>query len=170
MADQHFFIFKWDYLTYEKFLISLKNSQLFREEIIKLFKSFNKFKQVYWEFPPYSIHSKNNIAEFVLVKAPPFANADSSHFKDYLRHNGCDETIDFLNLSGDATLIIPSHNSSKSKYSGHIMDFIKNGSDEQIHNLLEHTAKLMLTHTDSQNKVYLSTHGRGVPLQLVTKT
>jgi hypothetical protein len=43
------------------------------------------------------------------------------------------------------------------------MDFMRNGSNEQKHELLFNIGESMLKYTNFKNKKYLSTHGKGVP-------
>lgn len=145
------------------FFDRLDNDYNFRTEIINIFEN-STYGSVYWEFPPFCFTTKNNLAEFVLVKADKFPKYNESAFREHFVGKKPEEIISFLNISGDTNLIsvVPSNNIFN-KYCSDISAFMCNVSVSTKHNLLKKIGKEMLKHKNSNRKTYLSTHGRGVP-------
>lgn len=150
-------------VSYKKFLNDLIYEKDARDYVISCFEKFYKEnkKCVLWEFPPYSEKTIKNLAEFVLLPCNNFPPANKNSFEQYL--TGDDNSIvNFYNLSKDAMLLCPQFN-DKHQFSGNIMDFMLNGDLEQKHNLLKAIGKNMLELSTKKQKIYLSTHGFGVP-------
>ena len=73
--------------------------------------------------------------------------------------------IYFPNILGDTMLVvpIPSTDQGIDKYSGDLMSFLKYGQKNQQYALIQLFAKTALNLIETQQKLYISTHGHGLP-------
>ena len=142
------------------FFNSLVNNEIFRNEIIQIFKK-SKFENVYWEFPPYYKTTTQSKAQFVFMSTSSFGKADSENFKEHLSNRETGEIVVFNNLSGDTKLISIASKNNNDMFC-HIMQFMKNAPSEYKHNLLIKIGCEMLKYSNSTSPIYLSTHGHGV--------
>lgn len=149
-------------VTQHEFYHLLSTNEQFRNKIIKIFTE-STFKYAYWEFPPYSNQSSNNYAEFALIKCGSFGNINGENFADYFKNKSDGEIVIFDNLSGDTKLITINSTNKNDQTFCHIMNFMTGSTNENKHNLLMAIGREMLKYTNSQNNMYLSTHGHGVP-------
>lgn len=143
----------------------LISSESFRNQIIQIFLE-SKFVNVFWEFPPYSTSTTQNMAEFAFVTTSNFDKANSSSFSEYLKGKKDGEIVMFKNPSGDTDLITINSSNTNNQTFCHIMEFMTNATYENKHNLLKKIGEEMIKHTNgknAKNPIYLSTHGHGVP-------
>ncbi|MEZ6057638.1 MAG: hypothetical protein R3C01_13135 [Planctomycetaceae bacterium] len=116
-----------------------------------------------WETPPLTAATVNQPFEFVLLNSPGFCSrkTDRHTYGSYFTTDDTDHgVVSFANLSGDATLVVPSPRADISAY-GHLAAFIRNAPKEQIEafwRVLSNRVKSNL----GQTPVWLSTAGGGV--------
>lgn len=116
-----------------------------------------------WETPRLTTVTVNQPFEFVLLNSPSFCSRKTDR-KTYDSYFTTDDTdcgvVSFANLSGDATLIVPSPRADISAY-GHLAAFIRNAPKSQIDafwRILSNTVASQV----SQTPLWLSTAGGGV--------
>lgn len=116
-----------------------------------------------WETPVLTNDTVDNPFEFVLLDTPGFAtrSTDSHSFKNFFTDDDADQgVVCFQNLSGDATLVVPSPRTDHGAY-GHLAAFIRNAPQTQVDALWQvvgQTAKEKI----SDKPFWLSTAGGGV--------
>ena len=153
--------------TFYDFLTKLTNSYDARRNFVQTIISSN-FNNLYLEFPVLSKKTYLNQTEFVVIEANPFQNSDWTQFKNQLKSlidSKSDQSVtSFYNLTNDTLLVapIPNNNSSDSS-SNHLINFLKHGPDNQLHELIKIFALNALRLANDNKQVYISTHGRGVP-------
>ncbi len=161
-------------LTFREFFEGLILDQNLREHIINIFKNF-QHNYAFWEFPPVDKITMLAVAEFVLVPTTHFGNADSSSFKEHLKKNLDGQIVVFPNLSGDTLLItVNSFPNTKNKSFSDILSFMKSKEvdNNYKHNLLIKIGEEIIKNIQNDKKLFLSTHGHGVPwlhIRLCTK-
>ncbi|MBV8798398.1 MAG: hypothetical protein JOY77_12950 [Alphaproteobacteria bacterium] len=121
------------------------------------------YEAFFWEMPPLQSRTVGNPFECVVIRSEALTDvkADPSDFVSEM--SAAQEGIAvFLNLGGDATLIVPSKLSGLDCY-GHFAAFLREGPREQQHALFqalaEEAGKLLRT----GKKFWISTSGLGVP-------
>jgi hypothetical protein len=147
-----------------KFFNKLETDKKSRESFINSIRSTG-FNACYLEFA--CINGDVDVVEYTVIKTNQFPDADWRYFKDKLdpvtKSNDNSNTLQFENLSGDATLVIPvpTLNKSIDSRSGHLMEFLLN----QIDDLIKHIGLSVsqLIKSKKYPRLYVSTHGRGVP-------
>lgn len=174
MSEQHkTFILN---MSFVDFLNSLATSEDVRNWFINSIISTG-FKYCFLEFPVLTKESAEKNVEFTVVKSGKFPDASWEHFANKLtRDIQSKKTVTYFNnISNDTILVVPVPvpavpvNSSKDdldqsdKYSGHLMDFLKRGKKEQQHALIILMARQTLEAMKTTSRIYLSTHGHGVP-------
>lgn len=160
--------------NFHKFFTKLSTSAHTREIFIQSIVSTG-YGHCYLEFPPItkeSINSKDD-AEYTVIEASDFKDANWKIFYDklkpYLKNNQSHdpkiETTYFPNISGDTMLVvpIPTINPEIDRYSGDLMNFLKYGQKSQQHAVINLVAQTVLTTIETRKKVFISTHGHGVP-------
>jgi len=111
-----------------------------------------------WETPAVCRRSSNREFEFVLLDSAGLERSpDRTAFADYF---GSSPVATFQNLSGDATLVVPSATDEHCSYS-HLAAFIRTAPSEQIHRLWQAVGTAMLLRFGDE-PVWLSTAGMGV--------
>ncbi len=116
-----------------------------------------------WETPAFSERSASQPFEFVLLNNPRLATrpVDDQTFADYFTTEDTNQGIvSFANLSGDATLIVPSPRTHNDIY-GHIASFIRGASKPQLDSLWSTVGATMKAKLDVK-PVWLNTAGGGV--------
>ncbi len=149
-------------VKFDEFFSLLATNENFRNDIINIFKESN-FKYAYWEFPPYYNVTSQNLAEFSLIKSSSFGNANSKSFEEHFKGKLDNDIVSFYNLSGDTKLVTINSTDLKNQTFCHIMEFMLHALHKTKHELLTKIGEEMLKFTNSKNKIYLSTHGHGVP-------
>lgn len=116
-----------------------------------------------WETPSIQIKTRSRDFEFVLLNYPSFTKrkTDADTFKSYFAASQDENGIvSFGNLSGDATLIVPSPRTSENTY-GHFASFLRKAPVFQIDALWQKIGELVLSMV-SDRPLWLSTAGGGV--------
>ncbi len=159
-----------------KFLVTRDGSRLPYSTVLELWESDASFRDFCtsllraspfaayrWETPAISRTTINRDFEFVLLNAPGFSTrrTDSKSYEEYFTSDNAKQGIvAFKNLSGDATLVVPSPRTAHDAY-GHLATFVRNAPESQIHELwrtIAATAKLLIGDAPR----WLSTAGGGV--------
>ncbi len=121
------------------------------------------FPAYFWETPPVTSSTLNQEFEFVLVNSEQLAGvtaeqrAFANHFAS--ARSGA-SVIDFSNLSGDATLVVPCPRGPLSAYS-QLSTFAREAPDDQQHQLWALVGAVLERRLGAQ-PVWLSTSGLGV--------
>ena len=149
-------------LSWSSVLELWQTDQAFREFFTSLL-SGSEFDGFRWETPALTKQTADRPFECVLVNSPGFArrNTDLASFSEHFTDaTGDDGVVHFLNLSGDATLVVPSPRTDDDVY-GHLAAFVRGAPDSQVRSLwrvLGHTVAAQLSDTP----VWVSTAGGGV--------
>lgn len=116
-----------------------------------------------WETPSLSFETQDNDFEFVLVNTPRFAKrkTDKNTFRSKFTTSEDDfGVVNFSNLSGDATMIVPSPRTEITAY-GHLAAFVRNAPNEQIDTLWRMVGDVAKLNID-EKPFWLNTAGGGV--------
>lgn len=176
-TNYKFVRFKFDGIL-SNYLKNLTERQDYRSDFIRKILSTG-FNNCFLEFPPLYKYVEVP-AEFTVIESKPFTQTNWSPFKNELmplvelsQKNKKYAVCHFQNLSKDTTLVCPvPTNIAKSfvplpgdinSHSGHLIDFLKNGNEGQVNELIKLFASLALKLSNKTNKLYISTHGHGVP-------
>lgn len=145
------------------------------EEVIALWSSDAEFRNwftsllcasscdaFFWETPPVTAATADRPFEFVLVNGPSLTrlHPDPSPFRSHFTAKPAEPVFHFPNLSGDATLIVPSPLADKSCYT-HLARFLRMAPRAQV-NAFWRTVGLAMQERLSARPVWLSTAGMGV--------
>ncbi len=121
------------------------------------------FPAYFWETPPVTSATFNQEFEFVLVDSQQLAGvaADQRAFANHFAaaQSGA-SVIEFSNLSGDATLVVPCPCGSLSAYA-QLSTFARGAPDDQQHQLWTQVGTVLERRLGAQ-PVWLSTSGLGV--------
>lgn len=118
------------------------------------------FSAYFWETPPVTISTLTNTFEFVLVDSQALVGVQSDERAFANHFNAGDSVIEFLNLGGDATLVVPCPREPLSAYS-QLSTFARGAPDDQQHELWALVASALKRRLDDQ-PVWVSTSGLGV--------
>jgi hypothetical protein len=146
-------------LSYREVLSLLQSDSNFRDLLISVL-SKAPFQAFRWETPPVSLAKADRRFEFVLLDSPGLVK--SARFESFQEHFRNGETVKaFLNLGGDATLVVPSPAAPPSAYA-HLAAFMRDAPGEQKHSLLQ-LAAAEVSERLGESPIWLSTAGAGVP-------
>lgn len=115
-----------------------------------------------FQWKPVPIHPTSAKAKpfFAVLVPATFEAADASAYQPYLQQLGPTDLIaDFLNLSGDARLVVPR---AMGNY-GHIAAFCRSAPVEMYQVLWGRVGKIATAAIQQQRAVWCNTHGHGVP-------
>ncbi len=158
-----------------KYQLKRDNTPLTYSEVLGLWQDDAKFRNFYtqlladspfaaflWETPALTQNTMTNPFEFVLINSPWFCSrrTDAKAFENYFTKDDDQGIVSFANLSGDATLIVPSPRTGIDAY-GHLAAFIRQAPSLQIDKLwrvIGSTVKSRIGKTP----LWLSTAGGGV--------
>jgi len=120
------------------------------------------FEGYRWETPPLTNQTAKSIYEFVLVNAPRFCQrrTDQRTFAKQFGDAGNETVIVFPNLSGDATMIVPTPETSIEAY-GHLAAFIRSAPNEQVDRFWQIVGQTV-SEKISTTPIWLNTAGGGV--------
>ena len=165
------FYSKTNFRTFLTNLTSSKSScDLFIQSIIS-----TGYPHCYIEFPMITKDSLDfdNVVEYTVLKSSSFRKVDWTEFTDkftyHIKNNTKNDhktrAIYFPNILGDTMLVvpIPSTDQGIDKYSGDLMSFLKYGQKNQQYALIQLFAKTALNLIETHQKLYISTHGHGLP-------
>ena len=139
-----------------------QNDAAFREFYISILADA-PFQAYFWETPPITSTTINRDFEFVLVDSDHLADVEAdqhafaSHF---LSAESAQTVLEFPNLGGDATLVVPSPQGPATAYSD-IRSFAKLAPEAQQHQLWRRVGGAIIRHLGSE-PVWVSTSGLGV--------
>jgi len=118
------------------------------------------FSAYFWETPPVTNSTMTNTFEFVLVDSHALVGVQSDE-RAFIDHfNAGDSVIEFSNLSGDATLVVPCPGEPLSAYS-QISTFARGAPEDQQHQLWALVAAALKRRV-GDHPVWVSTSGLGV--------
>lgn len=159
-----------------QFKIFANQEQLTYSQVIKLWQTnseFNlflnsllansDFSAYFWETPPITLSTVNQLFEFVLVNSPQLqkVNPNLHPFKKYFAAaSNNQEVITFSNLGKDATLVVPCPVMENSVYT-HIANFVRGASSSQQIALWKTVGKVVQQNLNQQ-PMWISTSGLGV--------
>ena len=149
-------------LTYAEVLDLWQSDSGFRDFFRGLL-SDSPFAAYRWETPMLNTMNSNQPFQFVLFNAPSFParNTDHTTYSNYFTDDNSNlGIVSFQNLSGDATLVIPSPRTDQSAY-GHLAAFIRLAPKEQSDALWRILGKVEKSKM-SERPLWLSTAGGGV--------
>jgi hypothetical protein len=114
-----------------------------------------------WETPGVTTATASRAFEFVALDAPGLARApEPEAFEEHFRASPDAEAVAFMNLSGDATLIVPTPLAEWTVY-GHLASFVRDAPGLQRDALWQLVGETMLARLGAK-PVWLSTAGAGV--------
>ena len=152
-------------IKFKTFLEELQQKSKISEEFFTKLKS-SAYKAYFFETPSItraSLDKKN--FEFVLVSAPVLQNikADVSAFSEYFDCDPQKMVTSFLNLGGDARLVVPCPEDSLHQHYSSLAPFMRGADLDQVTQFWSQSAALALKQArDSQEKLWISTSGTGV--------
>lgn len=120
------------------------------------------YQAFFWEHPPLTEQSVEEVAEFVLIESASLAglSPDPRPFKDKFDLAAGADVITFDNLGGDARLVVPTPVGALGAYP-HLAAFMRGAPNVQIRSLFE-TAARAVFETLGTHPRWLSTAGLGV--------
>ena len=139
-----------------------QSDQLFREFFISLLVDV-PFPAYFWETPPVTNATVEKDFEFVLLDSAQLADirTEKRAFANHFAMAPADESvIEFENLSGDATLIVPCPRGPQSAYS-QLSTFARLAPKKQQHDLWKMVGTSFERNLGAK-PVWLSTSGLGV--------
>ncbi len=114
-----------------------------------------------WETPPVTTTTMMRLFEFVLLDSPGLARRpDPEAFAEHFRNGDERGVVEFLNLGGDAIMVVPCPLAEPSAY-GHLAAFVRQAPEPQRHALWQ-TVGTAMTRRIAVKPVWLSTAGAGV--------
>lgn len=149
-------------LSYSSVLDLWQSDRLFCDYFTTLLRD-SPFAGYRWETPAITEKTVGRPFEFVLINTPGFATrkTDGSAYAEYFTDDDTDAGIvEFPNLRGDATLIVPSPRTSDAAY-GHLAAFVRNAPQAQVHSIWCAIGTQVQSHI-SAKPIWISTAGGGV--------
>ncbi len=159
-----------------KYVISHDGHELSYRAVINLWQVDSDFRDFFtsllgastfeafrWETPPITIGTVDRNFEFVLVDTPAFVHraSDRYTFTDYFTNSDNDDgVVSFVNIGGDATLVVPSPRTGDDSY-GHLASFVRAAPEAQIDSMWRVLGQVVASSL-SQQSVWISTAGGGV--------
>lgn len=118
------------------------------------------FEAYFWEHPPLTLGDMGKGYEVSFYDSPALAGkrADPRRFASFFEPDL--PVVSFLNLGGDARLIVPCPQASEDRFT-HLARFVRTAPEAQGVALLQLMGETLLTEAGN-NKLYLSTSGLGV--------
>ncbi len=161
-ATRYRVLSKGDPLTHGEALDLLRDDGDFRSFLTAQLNQ-SPYTAFRWETPQIQTKTRSRDFEFVLLDNPSFTKrkTDTETYKSYFAtthdENGI---VSFANLSGDATLIVPSPRTSDDAY-GHFASFLRKAPVLQIDALWQKIGEMVVGMV-SDRPLWLSTAGGGV--------
>ena len=149
-------------LSYGDALTLLRDNREFRAYLSAQLNQ-SPYSAFRWETPHICAGNRSRDFEFVLLDYPSFSTrkTDPEAYKSYFAKSDDENGIvSFANLSGDATLIVPSPRTNGNAY-GHFAAFLRNAPELQIDALWQTIGEVVLANV-SDRPLWLSTAGGGV--------
>lgn len=149
-------------LSWSDVVCRWQNEPEFRDFFVSLLVEA-PFPAYFFETPPVTAATADEPFEFVLVDSQALVGvrSDQHAFSDHFALAQTDESvIEFANLRGDATLIVPYPGESLSAFS-HLAEFARHAPKEQQHRFWERVGAALERRLATQ-RVWLSTSGLGI--------
>jgi len=147
-------------ISYEKVLTLWQDDSAFRLFFNDLLAA-SPFSAFRWETPPITIHTVGRPFEFVTLDSPGLArDPDPDAFAEHFDSSVGKAVVEFSNLGGDATMIVPSPSGPPAAY-GHLAAFVRQAPLPQRHSLWTLVGQATQRRL-SAKPVWLSTAGAGV--------
>lgn len=149
-------------LSYGEALHLLRDDVDFRSFLTGQLKQ-SAYTAFRWETPHIQTKTRSRDFEFVLLDNPSFTKRkpDAETYKSYFAATHDEHGIvSFANLSGDATLIVPSPRTNNDAY-GHFAAFLRKAPALQVDALWQKIGEMVLGMV-SDRPLWLSTAGGGV--------
>lgn len=148
-------------MSFDSVLESWTTNESFRTFFAKAL-SESSFEGYRWETPPLTDETVSQEFEFVLVNSPGFCKRKTNPvpFRKKFESAAGKEVITFANLSGDATMIVPTPQAEDAAY-GHLAAFIRGAPESQTNNLWKVVGETVRSKI-GQVPIWLSTAGGGV--------
>jgi hypothetical protein len=145
--------------TFRDAVEAWQNEAAFSRELSKLLAE-SPYTAFRWETPPTTGATLSQPFEFVLLDAPELNRPpEPEAFAEYFRDPAA-EVVAFVNLRGDATLVVPTPRAAPATYL-HLAAFVRGASDSQQLALWQAVGEA-LGRRLGQRPVWLSTAGAGV--------
>jgi hypothetical protein len=146
-------------LSVQGWIMAVQQSQEFRLQFNQILKD-SPFQAFFWEVKPITIDTLNDDFEFVMVNSQILQRiqANSSRFEKYFEKGKF--VVAFLNLGGDAQLIVPTPQTGLEPYA-HLAKFVRHAPELQI-NIFWKTVGEELGKNLGESPKWLSTAGLGV--------
>ena len=149
-------------LSYSDVLDLWLHDSTFRSDFTKLL-SASPYPAFRWETPAITQDTTDKDFEFVLLNAAGFTKrkTDGLTYRNYFttKDEDCGIVV-FSNISGDATLVVPSPRTGPEAY-GHLAAFTRQAPEAQLNAFWRIVAKTVLEKL-SEKPIWLSTAGGGV--------
>ncbi|MEE8342286.1 MAG: hypothetical protein V3R51_00655, partial [Gammaproteobacteria bacterium] len=149
-------------LWYSDVVEGWQSSSSFREFFITLLADV-PYGAYFWETPPVTKNSFQDVFEFVLVDSPELGGvtASPSAFQGHFQGARQDRSVvTFANLGKDAFLVAPCPRASSSVYP-HLAAFARGAPMDQQHALWEQVGEAIVARLN-ERKLWVSTAGLGV--------
>ncbi len=159
-----------------RYSILREGKQLSFAETLELWRTNDEFRGFYttllsdspfdafrWETPPLDEATIDHPFEFVLLESGWFCSrkTDTKTYRKYFSKDDSNAgLVSFKNLSGDATLIVPSPRTDQDAY-GHLASFIRQAPEEQHQAFWRVIAETVLA-SIGERTLWLNTAGGGV--------
>lgn len=121
------------------------------------------FEAFFWETPPVTLSTLRRPFEFVVVEGGALARLqpDPQPFSRHFAARPCPEVLNFPNLGGDATLIVPAPVSPDHSCYTHLGNFLRAAPAGQVDRFWQVVGETMQQRV-SESPLWLSTAGMGV--------
>jgi hypothetical protein len=149
-------------LRWSEVVAGLQHDRSLRNQLIGILSNA-PYPAYFWETPPVTRATLQNEFEFVLVRSRQLENVspDLQSFASHFAAATQDESvIEFQNLGGDATLVVPCPQDASAAYA-HLAAFSRRAPDFQQHQLWS-AVGAALERRISDTPVWTSTSGLGV--------
>ncbi|MEO1095527.1 MAG: hypothetical protein AAFX01_11575 [Cyanobacteria bacterium J06638_28] len=151
-------------LTWQQAIALWQQSEEFRALFTQALSQV-PFPAFFWETPPITPSSLNAPWKWVTVAAPSLVQVapDPRPFNRYLSAASQETITTFLNLGGDARLVVPCQQSEFQTYT-HLATFLRSAPTAQIHRLWQVLGQTIQQHliTRGDRPLWVSTSGLGV--------
>lgn len=149
-------------LTFEEVIAGWRDDTGFRDLFIAELAA-SPYPAFFWELPSLSPTAISHPFECVVIRSAALTDmrADPSDFAEHL-NAAAPIVVSFLNLGGDAVLIVPRQISGLDCY-GHFAAFVREAPREQQHALFQILADETDKLLNAGRRFWISTSGLGVP-------
>lgn len=150
------------FLSYSDVIGRWRKDQTFRSFFNQVLAAA-PFPAFRWETPCLTTNNQQRDFEFVLLNAERFAGrrTDTKTFKQKFSDDDVNfGVVNFSNISGDATMVVPSPRTEKDAY-GHLAAFVREAPEQQVDALWRVVGDVVQMNL-CDKPVWLNTAGGGV--------